>query len=237
MFVNSGYADPSTNGPTIFSFSNSAFTIFTDRGNSTANSLKNGAAKSALHSRNLLQLAQRELRLRQILLRHLPHPFFPQQRQMHRRRQRAQRLIRADIRSRLLPADVLFPRRQASAQTRGARSGPSSAPPSRPASAAQISPAKRSRRQTARHNSAPIQSSALPSPQCPLRRAASPLPSETASVTATTSSAPAACAASASGARVFDRAKEIRRLHHHRAHIVHAGRSSVPSQSRVPAAV
>src|SRR4029077_11080989 len=44
--VSSGYEVPSTTGPTIFSRRSSALTIFTERGNSSVNSLKKGAAKA-----------------------------------------------------------------------------------------------------------------------------------------------------------------------------------------------
>src|SRR6266446_462697 len=61
---------------------------------------------------NLQQFRQRELRFREVLLRHLAQAFLAEKRQVDGGRQRAKRLVRANVRGGFLTANVLLARRQ-----------------------------------------------------------------------------------------------------------------------------
>ncbi len=116
---------PSGSGPTIFSRNKAALINFTERGNSSTNSLNTRPEKSAAHARNLLQFRGSKARLRKILQRHLAQAFLADQAKMNRGGQRVQSFVRADVRGGLLAADVLLARgeRQHEAAAPGGISG------------------------------------------------------------------------------------------------------------------
>src|SRR5438552_1029027 len=66
----------------------------------------------APHAGNLQQLGKRELRLGQVLLRHLAQAFLAEERQVHRSRERAERLVGANVGGGFLAADMLLARRE-----------------------------------------------------------------------------------------------------------------------------
>ena len=70
---------PSGSGPMIFSRSNSAFTSFTDRGNCTTNSLKNGPENARFTPGIFSSSPSAKLRLGQILRRELLQAFLAEQ--------------------------------------------------------------------------------------------------------------------------------------------------------------
>ena len=101
----------------IFSRSKSAFTRRTERGSRMTNSLNTGPVNARRTPGIFFQFRQRELRLGQVLLGHFAQALLAQQAQVHGRRQRAQRLVGADVRGGLFAADVLLARRQRQAES------------------------------------------------------------------------------------------------------------------------
>src|SRR5580658_361324 len=64
--------------------------------------------ESAANSRNFLQLGERELRFREVLMGHLAQAFFAEKREVDRGGEGAKRLIGANVGCGFLAADVLF---------------------------------------------------------------------------------------------------------------------------------
>ena len=94
----------------IFSFRSSALIIFTERGNSSVNSLNDGPGERELYARNLQQLGLREAGLRKILVRLFADPFLAEQAKMNRGGKCVESFVGANVGSGLLAADVLFAR-------------------------------------------------------------------------------------------------------------------------------
>ena len=95
---------------TMFFLSNSLMRSGRPSSSLTTNSLKRGAGKSTCVTCSSLDLQNRVVRLLNVLLGDLAQSFRTQRRQVDCRHQRAQRLVRADVRCRLLAPDVLFAR-------------------------------------------------------------------------------------------------------------------------------
>ena len=91
----------------ILSRSNAALIIFTERGNSSTNSLKTRPEK-ARRTPGIFSSSASELRLREILQGHLAQTFLAEQAEVNRGHERVQGFVRADVRCGLLAADVLF---------------------------------------------------------------------------------------------------------------------------------
>ena len=108
--VSSGYCVPSANGPMIFSRSSSALIIFTERGNSSENSLNVGPLKTRRTPGIFSSSRLGESCLGEILQRLLAQAFFADQAEMNGGGESVERFVGADVGGGLLAANVLFAR-------------------------------------------------------------------------------------------------------------------------------
>ena len=196
----------------IFSRSSAALISFTERGNSSTNSLNTGPLKHAAHAGNFFEFGRRETRFRQILQRQLAQAFFADQAQMNRRGQRVESFVGADIRGGLLAADVLLARgeRKHEAAAAGCVGGLSGEAARHLANEffargdhADIRPAVTWRN---------AEGSGLPWRRCRPPQAAARCRARRASAIAVTSSAPAR-ARLPRARQIFKNAEKVRRLH------------------------